>query len=68
MEKYMLQQFDCGLKRENTIGDAGWINCSSFSNRTKEEAVGTTARCRSRRARFGGFDTQEGIPGLVGGK
>jgi hypothetical protein len=37
-------------------------------NRTKEEAEGTVARRRCRRARFGGFDTQEGIPGLVGGK
>jgi hypothetical protein len=44
------------------------INCSSFPNRTKEEAEGTAARRRPRRARFGGFDTQEGILGLVGGK
>jgi hypothetical protein len=37
----------------------GRINCSSFSNRTKEEAEGTAARCRPRRARFDGFDTHE---------
>jgi hypothetical protein len=66
MEKYMLQKFDCGLKKRNTVGDAGRINCSSFSNRTKEKVDGTSAR--RRRARFSGFDTQEGIPGLVGGK
>jgi hypothetical protein len=50
------------IKKRNVIDDAGQINCSSFSNGTKEEAKGT-ATCR-----FGGFDTQEGIPGLVGGK
>jgi hypothetical protein len=54
------------IKNRNAISDAGRINCSSFSNRTKEEAEGTAAR--HRRARFGGFDTQDGIPGLVGGK
>jgi hypothetical protein len=46
------------IKKRNVIGDAGQI---------KEEAKGTAARHR-RRARFGGFDTQEGIPGLVSGK
>jgi hypothetical protein len=56
------------IKKRNAIGDAGRINCSSLSNRTKEEAEGTTSRRRRRRARFGGFDTQEGIIGLVGGK
>jgi hypothetical protein len=40
---------------------------NSHLNRTKEEAEGTAARRRCR-ARFGGFDTQEGILGLVGGK
>jgi hypothetical protein len=35
-------------------------------NRTNEEAEVTAAR--RRRACFDGFDTQEGIPGLVGGK
>jgi hypothetical protein len=56
------------IKKRNVVGDAGRINCSSLSNRTKEEGEGTTARRRPRRARFGGFDTQEGIPGLIGGK
>jgi nicotinic acid phosphoribosyltransferase len=65
MEKYMSQKFDCGLKRD-AVGNTGRINCSSFSNRTKEEAEGTAAR--RRRAHFGGFDTQDGILGLVGGK
>jgi nicotinic acid phosphoribosyltransferase len=54
------------IKNRNVVGDAGRINCSSFSNRTKEEVEGTAA-CR-RRARFGGFDTQDGISGLVDGK
>jgi hypothetical protein len=56
------------IKKRNVVGGAGWINCSSFSIRTKEEAEGTAARPRPRRARFGSFDTQEGIPGFVGGK
>jgi hypothetical protein len=56
------------IKKRNAVGDAGQINCSSFSNRTKEEAEGTAARRRRRRrARFGGFYTQDGIPGLIGG-
>jgi hypothetical protein len=54
------------IKKRNVIGDAGRINYSSFSNRTKEEAEGTTAR--HHHARFDGFNTQEGIPCLVGGK
>jgi hypothetical protein len=56
------------IKKRNVIGYAGRINCSSFSNRTKEEAKGTAARRHCRRARFGGFDNQDGISGLVGGK
>jgi hypothetical protein len=52
----------------NAVGGVGQINCSSFYNRTKDEAEGTAARCRGRHGRFGSFDTQEGIPGLVGGK
>jgi hypothetical protein len=40
----------------------------NYSNRTKEEAEGTAASRRRRCARFGGFDIQDGIPGLVGGK
>jgi hypothetical protein len=67
-EKYMLQKFDCGLKKRNVLGDAGRINCSSFSNRTNEEVEGTAARRRRYRAHFGSFDTQEGILGLVSGK
>jgi hypothetical protein len=63
----MLQKFDCVLKKKNVVGDARRINCSSFSNRTKEEGEGTAAR-RRRRARFSGFDTHDGILGLVGGK
>jgi hypothetical protein len=39
----------------------------SHLNRTKEEAEGTVPAV-ARRARFGGFDTQEGILGLVSGK
>jgi hypothetical protein len=47
----------------------GRINCSSFSNKTKEEAEGTAARHRRPLlARFGSFDTQEGMLGLMGGK
>jgi hypothetical protein len=65
-EKYILQKFDCGVNKINAVGDAGRINCSSFSNRTKEEAEGTAAH--RRRARFGGYDTQDAIPGPVGGK
>jgi hypothetical protein len=53
------------IKKRNAVGGAGRINCSSFSNRTKEKAEGTAAR---RLARFGGFDTEEGIPGLVDSK
>jgi hypothetical protein len=56
------------IKKGNDVGNAGQINCSSFSNRTKEEALGIATRHRPCRARFGGFDTQEGIPCLVGSK
>jgi hypothetical protein len=56
------------IKKRNVVGDAGQINCSSFSNRRKEEAEGSAARPRPHRACFDGFDTKEGIPGLVGGK
>jgi hypothetical protein len=47
------------IKRRNAVGDAGWINCSSFYDRTKEEAEGTAAHFRPCRARFGGFDTKK---------
>jgi hypothetical protein len=53
------------IKKGNVVGDAGWVNCSSFSNRTKEKAEGAAAR---HHVCFGSFDTQDGIPGLVGGK
>jgi hypothetical protein len=43
------------IKRKNAVGDAGPINCSSFSNRTKEEAEGTVTR----RRRVGDFDGQQ---------
>jgi hypothetical protein len=55
-------------EKENVVSDAGRINCSSFSNRTKEEAEGTASRRHCHPARFDGFDTQESIPGFVGGK
>jgi hypothetical protein len=48
------------IKKRNAVGNVG---------RIKVEAESTAARRRRRRhARFGGFDTQEGIRGLVGGK
>jgi hypothetical protein len=54
------------IKNRNVVGDAGQISCSSFSNKTKEEEENTaTSR---RRARFGGFDTEDGITHLVSGK
>jgi hypothetical protein len=54
------------IKNRNAVGDAGRISCSSFSNKTKEEEENTaTSR---RRARFGGFDTEDGITHLVSGK
>jgi hypothetical protein len=56
------------IKKRNVIGDARQIKYSSFSNRTKEEAECTATRRHPRRAHFGSFDTQEGIPGLIGDK
>jgi hypothetical protein len=56
------------IKKRNVVGNAGRINYYSFSNRTKMEAEGSAARRRRRRARFCGFDTHEGISGLVDGK
>jgi hypothetical protein len=64
-DKYVIEIW-LRIKKRNAVGDAGWINCSSSSNRTKEEVEGTAARRRP--ARFGTFDTQEGIPSHVGGK
>jgi hypothetical protein len=45
------------IKKRNVVGDSGRINFSSLSNRTKEEAKGTATHRHSRRAHFGGFDT-----------
>jgi hypothetical protein len=45
-------------KKRNAVGDAGRVNCSSFSNRTKEEVEGTASHRHQHRARFGGFETQ----------
>jgi hypothetical protein len=69
-KEILVKTFDCRLKGEmGTILHLNRTGPYSHLNRTKEEAEGTTARCCRRRcARFGGFDTQEGIPGLVGGK
>jgi hypothetical protein len=67
-EEILVTTFDCRLKGE--VGTVLHLNISaphSHLNRTKEEAVGTVARCH-RRARFSGFDTEQGIPGLVGGQ
>jgi hypothetical protein len=68
-KEILVTTFDCRLKGEmGTILHLNRTGPHSHLNRTKEEAEGTAARRRRRRARFGGFDTQEGIPGLVGGK
>jgi hypothetical protein len=66
-KEILVTTFDCRLKGEmGTVLHLNRTGPHSHLNRTKEEAEGTAA-CR-RRARFGGFDTQEVIPGLVGGK
>jgi hypothetical protein len=68
-KEILFTTFDCRLKGE--MGIVLHLNRTgphSHFNRTKEEAEGTAAHCRRRRACFGSFDTQEGIPGLVGGK
>jgi hypothetical protein len=68
-EEILVTTFDCRLKGEMaTVLHLNRTGPHSHLNRTKEEAEGTTARRRRRRARFDSFDTQEGIPGLVGGK
>jgi hypothetical protein len=53
----MLPKIWLQIKKRNVVDDTGQRNCSSFSNRTKEDAEGTAAHHRHR-ARFGGFDTQ----------
>jgi hypothetical protein len=45
MVKIILQ-----IKKRNIVDNAGQINCSSFSNKTKEEEEVTAARRRHRRA------------------
>jgi hypothetical protein len=68
MEKYMLKNLITNYK-EKCHDNVGRINCSSFSNRTKDEVEGTaTHHRRPRRASFGSFDTQEGILSLIGDK
>jgi hypothetical protein len=67
-EEILVTTFDCRLKGEmGTVLHLNRTDPHSHLNRTKEEAEGTAA-LRRRRARFGGFDTQEGIPSLVGSK
>jgi hypothetical protein len=66
-KEILVTTFDCRLKGEmRTVLHLNRTGPHSHLNRTKEEAEGTAAR--RRRARFGGFDTQEGILGLVSGK
>jgi hypothetical protein len=68
-KEILVTTFDCRLKEEmRTVLHLNRTGPHSHLNRTKEEAEGTAARRHRRRARFGGFDTQEGIPGLVGSK
>jgi hypothetical protein len=67
-EEILVTTFDCRLQGEmGIVLHLNRTGSHSHLNRTKEEAEGTAAR-RRRRARFGSFDTQEGIPGLVGDK
>jgi hypothetical protein len=66
-EEILVTTFDCTLKGEmGTVLHLNRTAPHSHLNRTKEEAEGTAAL--RRRARFGSFDNQEGIPGLIGGK
>jgi hypothetical protein len=68
-KEILVTTFDCRLKEEmRTVLHLNRTGPHSHLNRTKEEAEGTASRRHRRRARFGGFDTQEGIPGLVGSK
>jgi hypothetical protein len=68
-KEILVPAFDCKLKGEmGTVLHLNGIGLHSHLNRTKEEAEGTTARRCHCRARFSGFDTQEGIPGLISGK
>jgi hypothetical protein len=68
-KEILVTTFDCRLKGEmRTILHLNNTGPHSHLNRTKEKAEGTAAHRRRRRARFGCFDTQEGIAGLVGSK
>jgi hypothetical protein len=68
-KEILVTTFDYRLKGEmGTVLHWNRTSPHSHLNRTKEEAEGTATRRRRRRACFGGFDTLEGIPGLVGGK
>jgi hypothetical protein len=68
-KEILVTTFDCRLKGEmGTVLHLNRTRPHNHLNRTKKEAEGTVARRRCRHARFGGFDTQEGIPGLIGGK
>jgi hypothetical protein len=68
-EEILVTTFDCRLKGEmRTVLHLNRTSPHSHLNRTKEEAEGTATHHFRRRARFGGFNTQEGIPGLIGGK
>jgi hypothetical protein len=68
-KEILVTTFDCRLKGEmGTVLHLNRTGPHSHLNRTMEGAEGTATRRRRRRGRFGGFDTQEGIPGLVGGK
>jgi hypothetical protein len=68
-EEILVTTFGCRLKGEmGTVLHLTRTGHHSHLNRTKEEAEGTAAGRRRHRARFGDFETQEGIPGLVGGK
>jgi hypothetical protein len=65
----LVTAFDCRLIREmGTVLHLNRTGPHSHLNRTKEEEEGTAARRHHRRARFGGFDSQEGISGLISGK
>jgi hypothetical protein len=68
-KEILVTTFYCRLKGEmGTIFHLNKTGPHSHLNRTKEKAEGTAACHRRRRACFGGFETQEGIPGLVGSK
>jgi hypothetical protein len=68
-KEILVTTFDCRLKGEMEIVlHLNRTGPHSQFDRTEEEAEGTAAHNHRCRARFGGFDTEEGIPSLVGGK